>query len=162
MRSVQALVSGVVAFCVGCTLTSHAQAGDTVTATDLYIGTWHSRTCVPASGKFYRHVLEITRATGEDNLRLSGTLHEFADAKCKGASAPMSDDPDVRVLRMVGQVKLGTRTADKATYVAEGTTNLLKTLLVSDGDTFQEGDDDGPLDAEGFPTRLDKAVYERR
>jgi hypothetical protein len=139
-----------------------ARAADTVTASDVYLGTWVSKDCVPASGKFYRHVMEISRATGEDHLRISTALHEYADGKCKGASQPMNDEPDVRVMRMSGQVRVGNRLADRATYTAEGTTNLLKTLLVSDGDTFQEGDDDGPLDAEGFPTRLDKAIYLRR
>ncbi len=139
-----------------------AHAADTVTASDVYLGTWVSKECVPASGKFYRHVMEISRATGEDHLRISTPLHAYADGKCKGAGQAMSDEPDVRVMRMSGQVRVGNSLADRATYTAAGTTNLLKTLLVSDGDTFQEGDDDGPLDAEGFPTRLDKAIYLRR
>jgi hypothetical protein len=139
-----------------------AQAADTVTASDVYLGTWVSKECVPASGKFYRHVMTISRATGEDHLRISTALHEFADNKCKGANQPMNDEPDVRVMRMSGQVRVGQRLADRATYTADGTTNLLKTLLVSDGDTFQEGDDDGPLDTEGYPTRLDKAIYLRK
>jgi hypothetical protein len=142
---------------VGCGGGGDAASPATITSrVDAYVGNWLSRSCDPSGSGSSKNLVTITKVS-DSQFRVVFNGMNYTSTDCTGAGTAGTTLGTSDIFTLTGTKMLDGLVVDKATRKNYSAT--FKTVFYTDGRVWREGDDDSPVDADGYPTAFETAAY---